>query len=282
MFVTHYCILLAASIEFVHPLNVTWNQDVDDPHTAYALLHVDYYQPRLMNADAAGALRDRWEFETFRRTQATLIRSRNVVHAVLRRPEIAELQLVKNLPDPAAWLAFSLRVDFPDDCEIMRVSLAGGKAPELVKLVNAVTDTYLNEVVAAERSNREQRVAQLENVFHDIEDKSRTKRQQLHRLEQQFGIQESVVALNQKVAASEVAEIRKELRQVKLELIKVRGRYASSQRAISNMDQLPIDERATEEQVDSSNVVKEQLDRVAKLRGVVETFKRTDQEEHAE
>lgn len=70
-------------------------QKGNDQHTAYALLHLAYREPRLLiGGDNVPAL-ERSEFDVFRRTQSVLIRSPLVLNAALRQPNINSLELVK-------------------------------------------------------------------------------------------------------------------------------------------------------------------------------------------
>ena len=86
-------------------------------------------------------------FEVFKGTQQQMLTSDVVLVAALRKPEAASLAAVKKEDDPVRWLARNLRVEFPGNAEIMRVSLTGEKPDEAAVLVGAVVDAYMNEVV---------------------------------------------------------------------------------------------------------------------------------------
>lgn len=186
------------------------------------------------------------------------------------------------MPDPAGWLASAIDVSFPDDCEILRVSLRGSNPTELRDLVNAVTDAYLKEVVDRDRMKRLDRVSRLEQVRNEIEQKSRTKREQLRKLSETLGIGDaSVLRFKQKLALEELAALRKELRQVKPELIKARVRHKSVQKLTSGAEESPIDELGVTEQVESSRVVKVQHDRVEKLKEHIAELSAADKDSPA-
>ena len=57
--------------------------------------------------------------------------------------------------DPVEWLQENLAVDFPQNGEILSISLSGDELSEdLVRLVDAVAKAYKDEVIGAERQRR--------------------------------------------------------------------------------------------------------------------------------
>ena len=120
--------------------------DADRGPLVSALLLVSRTQVRNF-PEPQPAPADPVEFEDFKRTQAALIRSRLVLNAALNMKGVGQQPTVKAQADPIGWLAAHVRVDFPDNGEVMRVGLDGDDVEELKVLVNAVTDAYFQEVV---------------------------------------------------------------------------------------------------------------------------------------
>jgi hypothetical protein len=89
----------------------------------------------------------RAEREAFERAQIILIKSRPILKLALDRPGIAELERIRNTPDPIGWLERSLRVEFAPDGKTLRLALRGPDGPDLAGIVNAVTDAYLHHIV---------------------------------------------------------------------------------------------------------------------------------------
>lgn len=79
-------------------------------------------------------------------TQKERILSRKMLSKVLEQPQVAELQSIREQPDPIAYLARELTIDFAAGSEIMRITLHGDRPGDLEIIVNAVKDTYLHEV----------------------------------------------------------------------------------------------------------------------------------------
>jgi hypothetical protein len=194
--------------------------------TVYALLAIQHQRPRLPAADAPPRERvDEKEFEAYRRTQAVLIKSRPVLTAALKREGVGKLSLLKQQPDPVGWLEENLKVDFPENAPILRLSLSGDKHDELAVLVNAVASAYLEEVVANEQREQVRRLAKLDDVFSRYEEKVRNQRERLRRLAEVLGIPRAEVLSDQGQALrEEQADVRKELRRVRLARVAVEAR----------------------------------------------------------
>ena len=89
--------------------------------------------------------------------------SRVVLGKALSHPAVAKLPSVVSRPDPIEWLADEISVSFVG--ELLYIGLEGNDPAEVVKLVNAVTDAYLEEVVNADKRRREQRLAKLRSQY---------------------------------------------------------------------------------------------------------------------
>jgi hypothetical protein len=82
--------------------------------------------------------------DDFDRAQLQLIKSRPTLKLTLLRPEISKLDLIRKHSDPIVWLDLNLWIEFQDD--ILRIGLRGTEVDDLVSVVNAVTDVYLEQV----------------------------------------------------------------------------------------------------------------------------------------
>ena len=127
------------------------------------------------------------EFSNFKRTQVAMLKSRFVLQAALRKPEIAKLPIVAAQADPVAWLESQLVVDFPGDAELLRVGMKGDKSDQLAKLVNAVVDSYMNEVVYAERDEQLRGRENLQMATGKYREEIRRKFENLQKMQDQTG-----------------------------------------------------------------------------------------------
>ncbi|MCH8046215.1 MAG: hypothetical protein IID44_21100 [Planctomycetes bacterium] len=141
----------------------------------FALLMVKFRQPML--------LRDDWmhaasldEFNLYKRTQQVLVTSNFVILAALRRNDIPEIPMLKSRGNHAVrWLAGKVQVDFPNDAEIMRIGMSGENVEEMVRVVDAIQQAYLREVVDGERSHLLLRCEKLRHIWSRNEEKIHAK-----------------------------------------------------------------------------------------------------------
>ena len=91
-------------------------------------------------------------------TQKELILSRMILGKVIGElRKLAELETIRERPDPVAWLARELSIEIPTGAEIMKISLQGDRPEELQTIVNTVKDTYLTEIANEAESRRNER-----------------------------------------------------------------------------------------------------------------------------
>lgn len=117
------------------------------------------------------------QFEVLKKTQLALLRSNFVLTAALRPTGIASLSvLAEHSKDPVEWLQENLMVDFPQQGEILSISLSSDALPEdLVRLVDAVAKAYKDEVITELRQRRlgtrDLLARNLENLNKEIKEK---------------------------------------------------------------------------------------------------------------
>jgi hypothetical protein len=197
-------------------------------YEAHAQLHVAREQPRVL-ADVFPGHRDSdAEFESYRRTQATMIKSRLVLNAALQEPSKADdpdstavgnLKLLKDQPDPFAWLEAHLLADYSAGPEILTVSLSGNDPSELVAVVNGVTRAYLREVVDKEQQDRFAVLDKLKAILTNIELRLRDKKKALRAVAEMAGANDPAnLSVKQRLALEQLAASQREFTDLKSEL----------------------------------------------------------------
>jgi capsular exopolysaccharide synthesis family protein len=140
-----------------------------------------------------GGGRDGAEYESYRKTQAQLIKSPFVLLSALRRPGIADLKTLKeHADDQTGWLARSIQVSAPMESQVLLVKLRGENAGEITQIVNAVTQAYLSDVVNKEKTDRLERRDTIERQYKTNMNEVRRRLQEFNDLAKTLGTHDSV------------------------------------------------------------------------------------------
>jgi beta-lactamase regulating signal transducer with metallopeptidase domain len=161
-------------------IGLTWMGVTHGNYTATAYLQI--HMRALSNPPPVF---DRERFEIFTSTQKELLLSRPVLLVALRKPEVArlpEVQQAQRASDAVDWLKKRVSVSFPGKAGFMEVSFRGDDPKAAAVLVNAVVDSYLTDVVKADRDAKRERLNKLENACADKEQQIRDKRGELKSL----------------------------------------------------------------------------------------------------
>lgn len=208
-------------------------------YSAVSMLRIAAVPERLLpGRSEAGAA-----FDIYKNTQTQYLKSRFVLIAALRRPEVARLSTVQEEIDPVRWLGERVGVSFPGNGEIMEVGLRGQRPEELAALVNGVVDAYMSEVVEVERNERRRRLSDLDAVYSEKETELRNKRNDLKTLAEQLGTGDSdVFSLKQQLVLQRFAALRSEHAAVQFKLMRAGGEVKVRQGALARAEEQEISE----------------------------------------
>jgi polysaccharide biosynthesis transport protein len=199
---------------------IAWKVMPVPRYTAAAEIEVHAFKPILMS-DAAP---DRTEFKIFQATQLALVQSALVLNSALGRPGIADLATVKAQPDPEEWLESQLIVEFRAGSEVMRLSLSGEREKDVVALVNAVGEAYLEEVLTKDHTDRSANTSTLKVMLDEYSERLTRRRTELKKLAEKIGSDDKqTLALKQQFAVQHLAQEKTELQKVQLELKRTRS-----------------------------------------------------------
>jgi hypothetical protein len=183
--------------------------------------------PRLISASPNEIAASQGYFDDYRRAQVALLKSRLVLNAALRHPRVAGLSVVREQADPVEWLEKELQTDFNAAPEILTVSLKGNRPDELMPLVNAVVDAYLQEWVHREDRARTERLSRLQKLYSQFDEQVRDKRRRLSDLARVLGGKdEGAIAVKRQLVKGDLADTRREVCRVDFELVAAQTRLA--------------------------------------------------------
>jgi polysaccharide biosynthesis transport protein len=191
----------------------------EDPSAVLFLVAQE--QPRI--TAAKGDTSD--DFRVYRENQQQLVKSRFVIVAALRKPEIQQLPMVKRQKAPVTWLMRELRVDFPGNAGVMRLRLPAVSGQEGATLLNAVAKAYLSEVVDKDHQARAVSLAELDKIMAATDAQLRDERVKLR----QFAESEHVIpdpkvaAYRGQIAITELSAAETESRKTRASLAAAEG-----------------------------------------------------------
>ncbi len=167
--------------------------------------------------------RDPQAFDTYRRTQLTLMRSTSVLASALRDEAINQLPVVREQPDAVSWLEKELLLDYPGDSEVLRVRLKGTRPEQLAKVVNAVVNAYLKEIVQEERKNLLRDYDLLKEKLVKVKERFRdTSRRYLQIAEQMGSSDLESARVKQRMMFTQLSDAQTALRQLHSRLMESR------------------------------------------------------------
>ena len=116
--------------------------------TVYSIFNIKAQPEAVFRAEGDGKI----EFNTFRTTQAAIIKSHPVLNSVVDDAEIAELSIFGKESDKVRWLESQLKVDFKLGSEFMQLSIEGNNSSDLKTVIDAITVCYMRDVVNKDKS----------------------------------------------------------------------------------------------------------------------------------
>ncbi len=210
-------------------------QIIPAPYTAFAELHVKSVPEKILFETAETVAK----FDTYMETQMRMVRSPFVLASALRSPEIANLSIVREEEYPVQWLEDGLRVTTPA-AEFIRISMSGDRPAELNRLVNSVSNAYMQEVVNSEQAKRGERKSNLEKIHRDMEDRLHKKKSSEQRLAESLNTGDSkALTVKQQMAVEYFAQLRKQHTQVRFDLTRKRIQLDARRSTVD--DEAPID-----------------------------------------
>jgi succinoglycan biosynthesis transport protein ExoP len=121
------------------------------------------------------------DFDTFRRSQMFLVKSRDLVNRTLADPKIASLTTLKDAEDPVRLLEDGIRVDGSAAPNMMFVSFSGDNQTDLVTIVDGLVGRYVDDANAAVRKSQMDRTERLEKLITDLRAKVEVDEREIRR-----------------------------------------------------------------------------------------------------
>jgi polysaccharide biosynthesis transport protein len=229
-------------------------------YTASTTIRVDPNAPKILIETKEG----RTDSATYLRVQVGHIKSRTVLNSALNDPKVAKLDFIRQQPDPIDWLTKELLVDTPGP-DTIRISMIGRDADGLTTLLDAIRNSYLQDVGERENRQRQERRDKLKRLQDEYERDLKGKRNVLRAtLEDLGGNGDKFLALKQEFDLIELNQMKTQLAELKSQLL-----AATLEDGITpnreKPDKIVIPEAAIEEAVNKDESVAGYEKEIAKL-----------------
>lgn len=126
-------------------------------------------------------------YNAFMMGQMQNIASVPVLRRAVQAPEVQDLPWIKRTDDPVAYLLKYLKVENPEDSELISVSLRGAEPTELAPTVNAILRAYHEKLMADSQLDG---TAQLETLYEErakLEEELKAQHEELYRFANEVG-----------------------------------------------------------------------------------------------
>jgi succinoglycan biosynthesis transport protein ExoP len=183
-------------------------------YEAVAWLRVRGTGDMLSNTSGSGG-----EYESYRKTQAQLIKSPFVLSSAMRKPDMATLSTFVDVQDPVDWLADNLQIATPAESEVLQIRIRTENPEEAAKIVNSVTQAYLDDIVDKERTERLARRDVLERKYKENMAEIRARRETFNNLARQLGTKDSSeVSTQRMLLLDHVSSLRSQMNSLEREI----------------------------------------------------------------
>ena len=216
------------------------------------------------------------EYETFKMTQALSMRSPFVLNAALRQSEVLALEIYqREKKNPIRWLQENLVVNYPNDAELMQVSLTDNDKREVTTMVRAIVNAYMNEVVEQAKAEKHRALAELENIYAEKKDEARAKRDQLKRLAEQLNTADKqAIDIKTRAVMQEHMSLRSSLTTVSTEYRRASAELAAAEATLARLEKDGIPKFALHEAVSKDRMCAQYQEQMGGLKSIVEQQRR--------
>jgi capsular exopolysaccharide synthesis family protein len=173
-----------------------------------------------------------------------------VLTSALRRPGIANLAMLTAEDDPVGYLMRNIQVSAPMESEVVQIRMRGEDAKEVTQIVNAVTQSYIIDVVNKEKSERLNRRDTLERKYKENMAEVRSNLDTYHNLAKSLGTTDSAEVITQRsLLLDHLGTLRAQLNQSQRDLTLIDAELAIMD--AKDRGEISLEQSVPEETVDA-------------------------------
>ena len=212
-------------------------------YEAAAMLRVRRQVEQILPTPGRGNIVTDLDYQTYKQTQSTLIRSPYVLTAALRKEAVQQLEMIRNESNPVDWLSREISAYYPEKSEILRISMEGEDPEELKTVIDAVHEAFMEEIVYAERRTQLNRLDVLKRSYRKSLSDAREKTDMIFSLAQNVGTADvPAVEMRQQMAIMEMNSRTGQLYDIQRQFEQTATDFEIRRNIIQNRDFEPSEE----------------------------------------
>ncbi|HTU16658.1 MAG TPA: polysaccharide biosynthesis tyrosine autokinase [Gemmataceae bacterium] len=190
----------------------------------------------------------RGDFKTYLKTQAGHLSGRPVISEALKRDEIKALNLeARTGKEPAQYIDEELKVEAPDDQELVTVLMSSPDPQVSLAIVKAVIASYLDVIVYAEKEERLHRVADMNKLLDKASAALKQKQDRLNTMIGEAGdLDPALLAIKIHELTAGIRESNSQRSSLRLEIRKAQADLASHKERIKALKDAAVSESHVE------------------------------------
>lgn len=182
------------------------------------------------------------EFVIYKASLAALVKNPLVLNAAVN--EVKDLPLIREQDSPVTWLERNLKTDFLLSPDVLRITLASDRPEDGAKVLNAVVNSFMQEIKSKDQGKRLMNLEQLRDNHRVTEDSLRKKREALSKRMIALGLDDpETMKLMFQTAQQNLGLAEKELNANHLEQARTEQELKARQDQQTNLGQLVITEK---------------------------------------
>jgi capsular exopolysaccharide synthesis family protein len=241
-------------------------------YTAFAQVRVAAIEPYVIlpNRDTAEG---RDVFDTYKRFQASELKSRFVLNDALKKDEVKRLPMIQEQPEPIPWLEDELKVETKEGQEIITLSMTGSDPDQLLVVVGGVFDSYMTGVVKREQDDKRARLLKMQQAYNEARERLHKNRKTLReRVAQAGGADPESLRDRRSLLLTSLADLKKQHQQTEFELLQARNRLKAHQAAGKELAKVTVPKALLNQAVEADTMCKNFLMRLSQLEDIIADY----------
>jgi capsular exopolysaccharide synthesis family protein len=211
------------------------------------------------------------------KTSADRLKSKDILLKALKDDNVRNLGVIRKHPDTTTalmWMEENLKVEFRDGSELLNVLLSGEDPQDLVRIADAMTNSFLQTVNGEEKRRRQDRALQYAKMLEEARQKQREKNAEKEAIQKANGGGKSMHEL-----LTEQAQIRFRLERAEqflrdrtYELDRKKAELVVFEKQKADAKQQPAPEVSVKELCDVDPTLRDEMDTVSRLKKVLQVM----------